>query len=158
MVIGKVGVWWTQELRSGAPEPHIPPGKGRWWSPTPQSCEGSVGRMGAAAAGHEPGWAPGAGRTCTPRGAAPSPRTRESCELSILPPRHHPGLVSLCHDCKPFLSATLGRTTPKVKAAPWHAAGRKTRPSAFGLLFIHDHRSAQAFGVNGPFHTDNWGS
>lgn len=99
MVIGKVGVRWTQELRSGAPEPHIPPGKGRRWSPTPQSCEGR-GRTGAAATGHELGWAPGAGRTCTPRGAAPS---TDEGELRVLdspstsPPRPHQ-LVSWLHN------------------------------------------------------------
>lgn len=159
MVIGKVGVGQTQERGSRAPVPEHPcQGRGGGGHRFHRAWGGVVKRRPDSCWGARPALAgPPPSRACCTlaRDGRTDGRTDGGgSEFSVLPPHHHPDLLSLCHERRTFLSATWGRTTPKVKAE--RISFQRGQPGGSSSFMAVG--SAQAFGVNSPFHTDNWGS
>lgn len=167
MVTGKVGVGQTQERRSMAPVPERPcqgrgggghrfhgGAKGAWGEVVKGRPDSFWGAHPALAGPSPPGGGGGAGGSTLPRDGRTDGRM-ESSEFSVLPPHHPPPTSSACAmSAKRFLSAPWGRTTPKVKAERI----RFQRGQPWGSSSFIAIGSAQAFGVNSPFHTDNCGS
>lgn len=158
MVIGKVGVGQTQERRSRAPVPERPcQGRGGGGHRFHRGARGAWGEVVKGLPDSFWGAHPSLAGPSPPGGAAPSlgrdGRT-ESSEFSVLPPHHHPDLVSSCHERKTFSWRHLGQDNPKGQG------GKNPFPAgpAWGSSSFMAIGSAQAFGVNSPFHTDNWGS